>query len=61
MKTCKEVAILLIAREDHPLSLGERMALRIHLMVCRACPRFEQQLLTMRQAMKTWRHYVEQE
>jgi Putative zinc-finger len=57
MKTCKEVAALLIAREDRPLNWGERLALRVHLAICHACPKFEKQVLTMRNAMKQWRNY----
>jgi hypothetical protein len=59
MKTCKEVAALLIAREDRPLSWGERLALRVHLAICHACPKFEKQVLTMRNAMKQWRNYTQ--
>ena len=56
-RTCKEVSALLIAREDRALPPLERVALRLHLMMCKACPTFERQLLTMRQAMGAWRHY----
>ena len=56
-RTCKEVAALLVAREDRELPVVERLALRLHLAACRACPRFERQLLTMRNALRQWRHY----
>ncbi len=56
-RTCKEVAALLIAREDRHLGLPDRLALRFHLKICDTCPRFERQLLTIRQAMKQWRNY----
>jgi hypothetical protein len=56
-RTCRESAALLVAREDRALSLPDRVALKLHLMACDACPRFENQLLTMRAAMKRWRHY----
>ncbi len=56
-RTCREVSALLIAREDRELPLAERVALRLHLAICQACPRFERQLLTMRNAMKQWRNY----
>jgi hypothetical protein len=58
-RTCKEVAALLIAREDRDLPAVERVALRLHLAACRACPVFERQLLTMRNAMGRWRHYTD--
>ena len=56
-RTCKEVAALLIAREDRELPAAERLALRLHLAACEACPKFERQLLTMRNALKSWRSY----
>lgn len=59
MKTCKEVAVLLIAREDRELSWGERLSLQLHMAICKACPKFERQILTMRNAMKQWRNYSE--
>lgn len=58
-RTCKEASALLIAREDRALPLVERLALRLHLAICEACPRFERQLLTMRHAMGQWRNYTE--
>jgi hypothetical protein len=56
-RTCKEVAALLVAREDRELPALERVALRLHLAACKACPRFEQQMLVMRDATKRWRNY----
>ncbi|MDR7148164.1 hypothetical protein J2W49_000092 [Hydrogenophaga palleronii] len=58
-RTCKEVSALLIAREDRELPLADRLALRLHMAMCQACPRFERQLLTMRNAMKQWRNYAD--
>jgi hypothetical protein len=58
-RTCKEVTALLVAREDRELPLAERVALRLHLAVCKACPVFERQVLTMRNAFKRWRNYTE--
>jgi len=56
-RTCKEVAALLVAREDRDLPVAERVALRFHLAACVACPKFERQVLLMRNAMKRWRNY----
>ena len=56
-RTCKEVAALLVAREDRALPAVERVALRLHLAACAACPKFQRQLLIMRRAMDRWRHY----
>ena len=59
-RTCKEVSALLVAREDRVLPLAERVALRLHLAACNACPVFERQLLTMRNALRGWRNYTEE-
>jgi len=56
-RTCREVAALLVAREDRKLSVGDRIALRLHLAACAACPRFEGQILAMRHQMRQWRNY----
>lgn len=54
-RTCKQAAALLVAREDRVLNLPDTVALRLHLMACKACPKFENQMLIMRQAMHHWR------
>lgn len=61
MRPCKEVAALVIAREDRRLPLREQVALRLHMAICKACPNFERQVLTMRNAMNSWRNYSEDE
>lgn len=58
-RTCKEAAALMVAREDRALPVADRVALYFHLMACKACPRFEKQLLTLRNSMQQWRHYRE--
>jgi hypothetical protein len=57
-RTCQEVAALVIAREDRRLNWPERVGLRVHMGICKACPGFERQVLTMRNAMKQWRNYA---
>jgi len=57
-RTCKEAAALMIAREDRALGTADRLALRLHLLACDACPRFERQLLTMRNTLQQWRNYT---
>ena len=58
-RTCKEVAALLVAKEDRALPLAEQLALRLHLAACDACPRFEHQLRLMREAFGRWRKHAE--
>ena len=55
-RTCKEVTALVVAREDRDLSLADRLALRMHMAICDACPRFERQMLTMRNGLRAWRN-----
>jgi hypothetical protein len=56
-RTCRQAAALVIAREDRSLSLPDSVALKLHLLACKACPKFENQVLTMRVAMGHWRNY----
>ena len=54
-RTCKEAVALMVAREDRQLGVADRVALRFHLMACHACPRFERQMLIMRESLGQWR------
>ncbi len=55
-RSCRDIAALLIAREDRPITLSDQVALKLHMLVCVTCPRFENQVLTMRAAMAQWRN-----
>ena len=54
---CKSVTALVVAGLDRELGFFERWAVRAHLKVCQACPRFTRQVALMRQAMPRWRAY----
>lgn len=54
---CREVTHLLLEGEDRPLTQGERLRLRFHMMICAACPRFVKQLELMRSALGRWKNY----
>ena len=56
--TCKQATALLVAREDRELPALDRLALRMHVAACQACPAVERQLLTMRNALRQWRNYT---
>ena len=56
-RTCKQAAALVIAREDRNLQLNDAVALKLHMLACKACPQFEKQVLTLRAAMGKWRNY----
>ena len=59
-RSCEEVAAMVVAREDRDLQLIERLHLRAHMLYCKACPLFEKQMLTMRNAMRQWRNYTDE-
>lgn len=53
--TCRDVTKLVLTGEDRPLRWHERLGMRLHLLMCHACPRFVNQVETMRAAMRRWR------
>ena len=59
--TIHEAAALVIAREDRALSLPDSVALKLHMLACKACPEFENQVLTLKAAMEKWRNYPDSE
>ena len=56
MFNCKKVTQLLSEALDRNLPLYQRMGMRIHLMMCKFCSRYKEQLLFLR---KTARLYSE--
>lgn len=59
-RTCQEAVAIMLAGEDRQLSRVERVALRLHLSLCEACPRFQRQVVLMRKAMGQWRRYTDE-
>jgi hypothetical protein len=59
-RSCKEVAGLVVAMQDRDLNLKEAASLRLHMAICKACPGFEKQFLTMKSAMRQWRNYTDE-
>nr|WP_221439445.1 zf-HC2 domain-containing protein [Roseateles oligotrophus] len=51
---------MVLLAQEKPLSLSERLAVRLHLLICKACPRFLKQVELMRRASERWRHYSEE-
>ena len=56
MFNCKKVTRLVSESLDRKLSLDQRMGMRIHLMMCKFCSRYQEQLFFLR---KTARLYSE--
>ena len=55
MRTCKEVSELLSQSQERPLGRGERLAVMLHLAICRGCSNFRRQLVFMRTAVRRYR------
>lgn len=49
---CHEAHLLVIRAQDTQLAWSERVALRLHLLICAACTAFERQLLLLRAACR---------
>jgi hypothetical protein len=48
---CKEASRLISQAMDQPLPLGQRLRLRLHLVVCDACANFNRQAQLLRRAV----------
>jgi len=48
MLTCKEATRLSSEALDRELSLRERLSLRMHIMMCKGCTNFEEQMHHLR-------------
>ena len=51
MLTCKQATHLLSERQDRKLGFGSRLALRLHLLICRGCRVVAGQIDFLRRAM----------
>ena len=52
MLSCKETARLLSENADRELAFGERLALRVHLAICRGCRNVDAQFRFLRSAVQ---------
>jgi hypothetical protein len=52
MLTCKETSRLVSQGLDRKLGLGERIAVRLHLAICRGCANFSRQMEFLRRATR---------
>lgn len=59
-RTCQQATQLMLQAQDgQPLSWPDRLALRLHLAACDACPRVRDQLAFMQRATAQWRRHAE--
>lgn len=54
--TCKEAHRLVSQGMEEELTAAERTRLKLHLVICEACTRFNAQMDFLRRAMQSLRH-----
>jgi len=59
MLDCKQSSQLISQSLDRSLTLRERFALQLHLIICEYCKRFSQQVQTLRIALKQMANSIE--
>ncbi len=57
LRSCRDISALVLAREDRALDWYERVAIRVHFLICQACPRFQRQVRTLHEGLALWRSY----
>lgn len=59
MLSCKQASQIISQSLDRPLTMRERFALKLHLLICKYCKRFSQQIQTLRVAMNQMINSIE--
>jgi hypothetical protein len=59
MLSCKDVTQLISASMDTSLPIGKRIGMRLHLLICKFCSRYERQLLLIRETIRRFAATVE--
>ena len=52
MRSCKDISALVSESMERKLPLSRRIAIRMHLLMCNYCSRFERQLKFLRKAAR---------
>ena len=61
MITCKESTFLISKKQQDKLTLGEKVKLQFHLMMCKYCRRFDTQISFIQKAILRLRNKIEQQ
>lgn len=56
---CKQASELISQSLDQPLTWSSRIQLKFHLLICKYCARFNQQMHAMKLALNTLRSAIE--
>ena len=52
MLTCREATALMSQEQDRPLTLSERIGLRLHVWICTGCNNYRRQMGVLRAACR---------
>lgn len=61
MMSCQQATRLISESQDRGLSLQERLALKVHVMICTGCKNFSLQLPFISQAMRAYANGKDEE
>ena len=59
MLSCKEVTRLISESMDCQLPFGQRIAVRMHLFMCKFCSRYRRHMVLIRDAMRQYLEEIE--
>ena len=60
MISCKQATELVSRALDQPLAPGQRLRLRLHLLICRQCRRYRKQLHFLKRATSKLDSHIEE-
>ncbi len=52
MLSCRDITQLISESMDTSLPIGKRIGVRVHLLMCKFCARYERQLLLFRETLR---------
>jgi hypothetical protein len=52
MLSCREATALMSQEQDRRLGLGERVALRLHVLICAGCNNYRRHMQVLREACR---------
>ncbi len=54
MLNCREITRLVSESQDRPLTLGEKLSLRTHVIMCSGCRNYEKNMTSLRLATRAF-------
>ena len=54
MLNCREATRLMSEAQEHPLKLGEKLSLKMHVMMCSGCRNFGDQMHVLRRIVRAY-------